>query len=665
MNHRERVFSVRTRWIFIGLFAVLLLVGMITVTGAKSSSAINELDEHIGDTLVVGWSDLDNQHNLVINRTLGFDPYGDDGAGVVHFVYTDYDAEVNSRGIAYNRIHFTGEGWELEEEGGYDISLGLRGGYASIAMSPSLTSAEPFVVYHDRSVAGEPWHGVAMAEWSFFPGLFIDQSMEFTAGVSVTQFKGAADGDSVLHCVGGVSIPDDDENPREMLYYRLTFDPVLETFTSSDPEVVTDLVIRSAGNIACSPDGQRVAIARSISRERLGLVDESSGSDHILWINENRGLDWDFDAEMVNVTQFQGPDPSYIPDDTLAADVDTFRASAGNSLFFDTDNMLHYAFEVMPFFHYEDVAYIFGQIFYWNEEDQLYIRIADGNFFLNAAVTEYGSMVGKPSIYKDADTGWLWCLYQQFGEPGDTLDNGDPMDAGATSGKLNADLYITASPPGEYNGKLWYKGVNITNTKATTGSVPSGDCRHERDGSLALNNQGDYLNVLYLVDYDAGNYSNDPPVGNLTTNPIVYQRVLKQDLIDLYLENQEFVRGLPLHIDSTGYWQDPEDWAWRDIMSAPEVNQGETPESFKISSVYPNPFNPATRISFDLKQPEVVELIVHDVLGREVYRSSLGRMTGGSHDVTFDAGHFASGIYLATLRTSSGQRSTAKLMLMK
>ena len=64
------------------------------------------------------------------------------------------------------------------------------------------------------------------------------------------------------------------------------------------------------------------------------------------------------------------------------------------------------------------------------------------------------------------------------------------MDAGAESGLLNADLYLTASPPGEFNGKLWYKGIDITNTKGTTGNIPAGECRHERDGNLALKRRG-------------------------------------------------------------------------------------------------------------------------------------------------------------------------------
>lgn len=78
---------------------------------------------------------------------------------------------------------------------------------------------------------------------------------------------------------------------------------------------------------------------------------------------------------------------------------------------------MHVAFEALPYFHYEQTALIFGQIFYWNEEDDYFVRIADGNFFLNASPTSYGSMVGHPQFTID-DDGWMWCLYQQYGTPG-------------------------------------------------------------------------------------------------------------------------------------------------------------------------------------------------------------------------------------------------------
>ena len=43
-----------------------------------------------------------------------------------------------------------------------------------------------------------------------------------------------------------------------------------------------------------------------------------------------------------------------------------------------------------------------------------------------------------------------------------------------------------------------------------------------------------------------------------------------------------------------------------------------TPINFAIHSVYPNPFNPSTDISFNIELSGLVSLIIYDVNGREV-----------------------------------------------
>ncbi len=454
------------------LFFVFTLILMLSVSGFA---------QQVGDTLHVGWSALDNQHNVVIGRTIVFEPWANEGDGAATLIFTDLSENTESRNVRMNRVTEEEGLLEVEIASGYQLSTGSRGGYATVGSSGNPDA--PFVVpvYHDRPQGGT-WRGNLVTEWSIFPGLFFYEEIPWTNGIATTQFKVAVGGDNVVHIIGGESWAATDVL-RPHIYSRYTYDEVGGTFQITNPggmpEIVTDQTYTSSGNIAVSPDGQRVAISKPISRELLGRIDETSGSDFIVWLNETGGEDWNFE-NTINLTEFDGPDPLLLPD-TLTADVDTFRTSTGNSLFFDEDNVLHVAYEVMPYYHYEETALIFGQVIYWNEVDNLSIRIADGDFFLNAGVTSYGSMTGMPSLYKDPDSGMLWCLYQQFGEPGDTLADGSAMDAGEGTGSLNADMYITASPPGEFNGKLWYKGVNITNTKGTTGSIPAGDCQSTCD----------------------------------------------------------------------------------------------------------------------------------------------------------------------------------------
>lgn len=87
------------------------------------------------------------------------------------------------------------------------------------------------------------------------------------------------------------------------------------------------------------------------------------------------------------------------------------------------------------------------------------------------------------------------------------------------------------------------------------------------------------------------------------------------------------------------------------------------PDNLFIST-YPNPFNRATTISFDLTHPGMVKLNVFDVTGRQVATLINDNMTAGQHQVLFDGSGLASGIYFARLE-AGGEMMTRKLALVK
>jgi hypothetical protein len=98
---------------------------------------------------------------------------------------------------------------------------------------------------------------------------------------------------------------------------------------------------------------------------------------------------------------------------------------------------------------------------------------------------------------------------------------------------------------------------------------------------------------------------------------------------------------------------------------------GDTPSTsvVKLYQNVPNPFNPATKISFDLAQRENVELSVYDVTGRLVNSLFKGRLGAGPHSVTWDGKaangeSVASGVYLYVLRTAT-EEVARRMVLMK
>jgi hypothetical protein len=78
----------------------------------------------------------------------------------------------------------------------------------------------------------------------------------------------------------------------------------------------------------------------------------------------------------------------------------------------------------------------------------------------------------------------------------------------------------------------------------------------------------------------------------------------------------------------------------------------------------PNPFNPSTLLSYFLPEDADIQLNVYNITGERVAELYNGYMTSGEHQVTFNAGNLASGIYLVSLYNGK-EISTVKLMLMK
>ncbi len=88
------------------------------------------------------------------------------------------------------------------------------------------------------------------------------------------------------------------------------------------------------------------------------------------------------------------------------------------------------------------------------------------------------------------------------------------------------------------------------------------------------------------------------------------------------------------------------------------------PTGFALHEAFPNPFNPTTRIDFDVPVTTNADLTIYNSLGQEVATLANGTMNAGLHTVYFDASSLTSGIYFAQLRAGSFT-STQKLVLMK
>lgn len=74
------------------------------------------------------------------------------------------------------------------------------------------------------------------------------------------------------------------------------------------------------------------------------------------------------------------------------------------------------------------------------------------------------------------------------------------------------------------------------------------------------------------------------------------------------------------------------------------------PEEYALQSPYPNPFNPATTLTFSLPEKGPVSLKVYDASGRRAATLIDGERDAGIHQVRWDAQGFSSGVYFVLLK---------------
>ncbi len=234
-----------------------------------------------------------------------------------------------------------------------------------------------------------------------------------------------------------------------------------------------------------------------------------------------------------------------------------------------------------------------------------------------------------------------------------------------------------------------------------TGSIPLEICNLNNLTYLYLDrNQftgeipseiGNLTNLEYLYFFNNQLTGTIPPeIGNLTnltnlsfssnqlTGEIPSEIGNLTNLIGLQLNDNEFTGEIPesiCELTNLNWSPDFIDWGYsyfynnqlcppypfciedyvgeQDTTNCDQVYiiDGTLPISYTLHNAYPNPFNPVTTIRFDLPEDADVQLLVYDVLGREVAELVSGRVLSGFHEVIWDASDVSSGIYLCQLTT--------------
>ena len=99
-------------------------------------------------------------------------------------------------------------------------------------------------------------------------------------------------------------------------------------------------------------------------------------------------------------------------------------------------------------------------------------------------------------------------------------------------------------------------------------------------------------------------------------------------------------------------------------LTAITIDGGQIPLEYNLSQNYPNPFNPETTIRYALPEATHVELVIYDVLGREIVTFIDGHESAGIYTVHFNSGNLPSGVYYYRF-SAGGTVETRKMIVVR
>ncbi|MCU0372870.1 MAG: T9SS type A sorting domain-containing protein, partial [Ignavibacteria bacterium] len=112
----------------------------------------------------------------------------------------------------------------------------------------------------------------------------------------------------------------------------------------------------------------------------------------------------------------------------------------------------------------------------------------------------------------------------------------------------------------------------------------------------------------------------------------------------------------------TGNWSPG--WYFTIILTGISTYSDEIPAEFRLFENFPNPFNPETKIKFDIPVSSEVEIIIFDISGRKVSELVNSKLNPGKYEVRWSGENLASGVYFYKIKTNSFT-DTKRMILLK
>jgi len=131
------------------------------------------------------------------------------------------------------------------------------------------------------------------------------------------------------------------------------------------------------------------------------------------------------------------------------------------------------------------------------------------------------------------------------------------------------------------------------------------------------------------------------------------------------MENKTFDKSLTLQIVDGSYLDEDDINIIAGNASGDRMSvRWSGAQNFSITSLYPNPFNPITKIDYSVDQAGNLRLSVYNILGQEVAVLHNGYQTEGVYNAVWDASSLSSGVYYINM-IMHGHTETKKAVLVK
>ena len=195
---------------------------------------------------------------------------------------------------------------------------------------------------------------------------------------------------------------------------------------------------------------------------------------------------------------------------------------------------------------------------------------------------------------------------------------------------------------------------------------------------LLLFNRGDRDFQKYIIYKKSPNFNNNNwfllDSSNTSGDYIDYDEAFNEgsggprppDNLFYYVKAQDNSYQVSINSDTIGY---PTivcpgcGWEVEGRTPATNISDSEIPKNYKITN-YPNPFNPVTKITFDIPNEGNVRITIFNTAGQKIAELINEYKTAGSYQVDFNGNNLASGIYYYRIESGSFSQ-VRKMMLLK